>query len=520
MPLTLTVPAPDQVEDLTVEMRPKYLQEWLGTLPLTNFTEVSHTLSNEIAALNRQKVAMESRLKLLELYRDAILKLPGLEERSVTARSPLPEKNRQMAELARQLQVELANGYKIILLDYQNKRITLGKGRTAQIAAHRALSALSRILTICYQTYAPAPSGIWFEIHQIFRFAIEQGFANETVDDKSGESSLSLLYKQALLLALSNPYHLNPGEVERILDYLRQFGNLAQIQPFAQTSNPVGLFVVQTNADAPPKNVMQHLDKIDNRNDIVLNTLELAHALHHHASRLDAGELPKSLHLPESAREPSYRNLLRRLLKCWTGAPKRVFQRTENISSTQVCTGLPAIHQFLGGKSAENEDADAALARAAMESRTAHGRWLIINESAGGLALRGVFEKPPQIRPGEIVGLKADGNGEWNIAAVRWVQSDKPHELEIGGQLLAPRAAPVRIKPTIASPAAIFQRALLLPEIPLLNQPETLVTSNGTFGLQRELALELDDNTVQIVRATALVEQTASYDRFEFNRAG
>ncbi|MGE5027400.1 MAG: hypothetical protein ACM3JK_02905, partial [Betaproteobacteria bacterium] len=143
MPLTLTVPAPDQVADLTVELRPRHLQGWLNTLPLTNLSDVTRTLGDEIAALNRQKVAMESRLKLLELYREVILKLqPALEEQFVAARLPLPEKNRQIAELARQLQAELANGYKIILLDYQNKRITLDKRKIALLATHRALSAL------------------------------------------------------------------------------------------------------------------------------------------------------------------------------------------------------------------------------------------------------------------------------------------------------------------------------------------------------------------------------------------
>lgn len=512
MPLTLTVPAPDPTADLTVEMRPRHLRKWLGSLPLTDLAEVSRTLGDEIAALNRQQATMETRLKLLELYRAVVLKLlPALEERYVAARLPLPEKNRQMADLAHRLQAELANGYKIILLDYQNRRITLGKGKIARLAAYRALSALGRILTIRYQAYAPPPAGIWFEIHQIFRFAVERGFASETLADESGESSIGLAYKQTLLLALANPYHLNPGDAERILDYLALFGNLAQLQPFAQTGDAAGLFLVQTGADAPPRKSLQNPGEIDSRHDILLNTLELAHALRHHAGRLEAGESPKNLRLPDAAGEPGYRDLLRRLLKYWSAAPKRVYPRSRNISGVQVCIGLPAIRHFLGGKTADIEDV--------AQSRFAPSRWLIVNESAGGLALRGMFETLPRIRPGEVIGLRADG-GEWNIAAVRWVQGGQPNQLEIGGQLLAPRAAPARIKPAIAGPAAAFLSALLLPEILLLKQPETLVAPPGTFGPQRELALELGDGAVQLVRAARLVEQTACFERFEFSRAG
>ena len=517
MSLTLTVPTPDSVEDLTVETRPKYLKEWLDDLPLTNLTDVCRTLDDEIGALNRQKVAMEKRLRLLELYRSVILKLlPAMEEQYVATRLPQPGKNRKMAEQARQLLMELANGYKIILLDYQNTRITLGKGKFALTAAQRAMSTLSRILMICYQTYASAPSGIWFEIHQIFRFSIEQGIASETLDDEDHESSINLVYKQTLLLALSNPYRLSPGEVACIQNYLAAFGGLAQFQASAQTSNPNGLFLAQTHSDKPPKPLPQNMDEADNRSDILLNTLELARTLHHHI--LNPGELPKNMHLPDAASETNYQNLLKRLLKSWSAAPKRMFHRTKNISSTQVCIGLPSLHHFLGGRE-PSESTDLSFVQPAREQRFTSSKWLIINESAGGLALSGAFETLPQIRPGDVIGLKVDGTNKWNVGAVRWVKSDKADHLEIGAQLIAPDADPARIKPSIAGPAETFQAALLLPEISLLKQPETLIAPRGTFGPQRELLLELNGNMTQAaVRAVKLVEQTAGYDRFEFSR--
>ena len=101
---------------------------------------------------------------------------------------------------------------------------------------------------------------------------------------------------------------------------------------------------------------------------------------------------------------------------------------------------------------------------------------------------------------------------------MRWVKSGKANHLEIGAQLVAPKADPARIKPSIAGPAETFQAALLLPEILLLKQPETLIAPRGTFGPQRELLLELDSNTTYTVRAVRLLEQTASYERFEFSR--
>lgn len=518
MPLTLTVPAPDQVENPGVETRPEHLQKRLDALPLSNLPEVSRTLCDEIGALNRQKVAMDTRLKLLDLYRGTILKLlPVLEDQFVSARLPLQEKPRHMAELACQLQTELANGYKIVLLDYQDKRIKLGKGKIALAAAQRGISALSRNLAIHYQIYAPTPAGIWSEIHRIFRFAMEQKIADEPIADENGEGSIGLVYKQALLLALSDPYHLNPGEIRKIQEYLALFGDLAQLQPFMQTSDPIGRFLVQTDSDSPPSEALQILDEASNLDNILLNTRELAHALRHHADRLEAGESPKNLRLPYSAMDAGYHGLLRRLLKHWLATPKRAYRRTQRIAGTEVCTSLPAVHHFLGWHEV-NESTDLSFVESTNKPKFISGKWLIVNESAGGLALRGIFKVLPHIRPGEIIGLKMDGSDQWHVGAVRWVKSDKARHLEIGAQLLAPKAVPARTKPTIAGFAEEFQPALLLPQAPLLRQPETLIARRGTFGAQRELLLEFGDNTTQTVRAVKLVEQTASYDRFEFSR--
>lgn len=518
MPLTLIVPAPDSVKDLTVETRPKHLKEWLDDLPLTNLSEVCSALGAEIDALNRQTVAMDTRLKLLELYRGAILKLlPSMEEQYIATRLPQPGKNRQMAEQARQLQAGLANGYKIILLDYQNATITLGKGKIVLTAAQRALSTLSRILMICYQTYAPAPSSVWFEIHQIYRFAAERDITNNHITDDDHESSINQIYKQTLLLSLSNPYHLSPGEVAYVHKYLLSFGGLAHFQAFAQTNNTVGLYLVQTQSDNAPKPLPPELSHVDNQSEILLNTLELAHALVHHIDQLVAGESLKNLPLPMTNKRSDLRDLLKRLLQIWSAAPKRMFNRSDNISSTQVCVGLSAIHHFLGGNILDDKT-DLTFVQPAKDPRYTSEKWLIINESAGGVALKGSFEALPQIRPGDAIGLKADGASHWNVGAVRWVKSGKADHLQIGTQLLAPNADPVRIKPSITNAADTFQAALLLPGVILLKQAETLIAPRGTYGSQRELLLEINGTETQSIRAIKLVEQTAGYERFEFIR--
>lgn len=529
MSLKLATPVPDQTANNTVETRPKQVAEWLERLPKANLFEAGRTLRDALSALNRQKLGEDARLKLLELYRATIMDmLPGMEQQLSGAALPLPEKQRQIANLARELLVEVAYGYKIILLEQLNRLISFGSNKQLPQVIQRALSALSRILVICYETYAPTPAGIWSEMHQLYRYAVQHNLQQEAVPDYDATSSINLAYKQALMLALADPYRLMQGEVGKILDYLAQYGDQAQLMPLAQTTNPHGFFLVRLESDKPPKAIAQNAADTDARADILLNTIDLARAMHQKIVGLEAGEAPRSLGLPETASDSAYLDLLRRLLRHWGIAPRRHFNRVQNQAGVEICAGLRAAHYFLYGEEIHPvagilpaQDAEitlqAATSPGARDSQQTFrtSNWVIANESAGGLALRKESEEPVHIRVGEVIGLKPDNAATWNVGVVRWVRSDSPEGLELGVQMLAPNAAPVAIKPTIANADATFQPALLLPELPVMKQAATLLAERGTYQGQREFELT-QDGVTGYVRATKLVEQTASFEQFQF----
>ncbi|MBU0594095.1 MAG: hypothetical protein KKH74_10220 [Gammaproteobacteria bacterium] len=528
MTIKLSVPAPEQ--NLTVETRPKQVAEWLAALPLSNLNESSRTILDALSALNRSKVAEDTRLKLLELYRTTISDLmTSLEAQFSGQPLPLPEKSRLIASQARQLQTELAYGYKIILLDQASRKLSFGSNKQLPLVVERAIASLGRMLVVCYQTYAPTPAGVWAEMHILFTYAVEQGIQDESVSDHGRQSSVNLAYKQALLLALLDPYRLMQGEVNKVLEYLTQFGGNAHLQPLMQTSNPSGFFLVRLDSDKPPRALAHDITVTDARTDILLNTIELARLLHQQISQLESGMDPKALLLPFATKDFGYPNLLRRMLKHWGIAPKRLFNRTQHDAKMEICAGIRSIHHFLSGdlsggvagRVAEHETTEITLELADSPlDKTSHQtyvskNWLIINESAGGLALSKDPKTDVQVRVGEIIGLRPENNDAWNIGVVRWVSSENPNHLQLGAQMIAPTATPVTLRPLITSAGTPFQPALLLPEIPALKQPATLVCLRGGFLPQREFLL--DQNGVpQNVRATRLLEQTATFDLFEF----
>lgn len=525
MPLKLAVPSADGNANPNAETRPKQVKDWLDMLPKGQPFEASRMARDGLATLNRQKLAPDQRLKLLELYGETIhALLPAIAATYSGVALPLPEKNRQAANLARELYVELAYGYKLALLELANKRF--GTGRLLPQATRGALAALANILVVCYQTYAPTPAGIWSEMHQLYQFAVEEGIQG-TVPEGGG-NSVAHTYKQALLLALADPYRLMQGEVGKTLDYLARFGDRAQLAPLATASHGTGVFLVRLDSDKPPRPLPQDRADADAHTDLLLLTLELARLLHQQLTRLEAGEAPSAFGLPEEARESGYPGLMRRLIRHWGVAPKRHFNRIRNQATVDICVGLRAIHYFLNGQTPfqppetgaapEGDITIAAVAPMAGATAGRHfdsGRWEIVNESAGGLALRMISGDPLHIRVGEVVGLKTGQGDDWSIGAVRWVQSDNPEHLEVGIQMLAPNALPTEIKPTIAAAGDITQPALLLPEMPVLKQPAALLAPRGLYRNQREYRVG-HGGGAKTVRAVKLLEQTVGYELFQF----
>lgn len=528
MQLHLSVPPLQSASTVQVETRPKNVKEWLDALPLANSQETARKLADALAALNATKLAEADRLKLLQLYSDtAQALLPALQQGYAGRPLPLGEKQQQTANLARDVFTQLANGYKRILLDLTQRRIAFGSDKIAPVAIRRAIECLNEILDICYETYGPTPAGVWAEAHQLYWYA-----AGETLQDKgagdSDQRTINHAYKQMLLMALVDPYRLQQGQLPPVRHYLEQFGHLSSLQAMGQADSPHGLFLVRLDSDKPPKALAHHGGAGNARTDIILNTIPLARTVHQQLQGLDSGATPQKVGLPDAAASPAYRDLLKRFLKQWGIAPKRMFTRTARASDVYICMGISSVHHTL-----LRDDIALEVVEGANESMitiqvgepgvdtSAHQTynctsWRVLNESAGGVALGKDPSNVARVKVGDIIGLGSQDKQSVGIAAVRWAQTGDDGKLEVGVQLLAPRAEPIAMKPVISAPDAIFQPALLLPQIPALQQPERIIAPRGSYQSMREFDLLVMGQTRR-VRAIQLLEQTDSYELFLFN---
>ena len=527
MDIKISVPEYQAVPNLSVETRPKQVKEWLDALPLANSQEAGRKLADAIATLNSIKLAEDTRIKLLDIYRASVQMLaPALQQLYVSKPLPLHEKHKQAANLARELLTELANGYKRALLDLSGRRINFGANKLAPLAIARAIESLGAILDVYYETYRPTPSGVWFELNQLYWYAARQNLHEQAIAEDS-KASVNHFFKQILLIALADPYRLQQGQLAEVKAYLARFGYHAMLQSLGKAENMHGLFLARLDGDKPPKALAHHTGVTDARTDIILNTIPLARTLHQHVQELDGGAPPKKLGLPEAAKQPSYREMLKRLIKQWGIAPKRVFNRTSAQADLYICSGISSLYHALSQDvlpGVPDADSDVMITLQVSDPMQATGsyqtyncaNWQVLNESAGGVALVKDSASVSKIKVGDIIGLGPQSTGEFGVAIVRWMQSTADNNLELGAQMLAPHATAIVIKPVISAPDALFQPALLLPAVPALDQAARMVGARGSFQPMREFEVR-SEGVTHTARATRLIEQTDSLDLFFFN---
>jgi len=531
MTIKLSVPKHQAVAHAAIETRPKQVKEWLDALPLANALDAARKLADAIAASGTAKLGDEARLKLLDLYRQTVLVLlPSLQQEYAGKPLPLAEKSKQAANLARELLTELANGYKMVVLEISQRKLSFGANKLAPAAVQRAIECLGEMLDICYETYAPTPAGIWLESHQLYWYAVRQKLHEEEFADGDAKNSVNTTYKRILLTALADPYRLQQGQLQGLKSYLARRAALAVLQPMGDAETMHGLFLIRLDGDKPPKALSQHGGVTDARTDILLNTIPFVRALHEQLLAVEGGKAPAAVGLPDAAQDPAYRELLKRLLKQWGLGPKRIFNRVPAASTTFICTGLVSLHHALAGDGDEllanpvgdEDEVQITVQMSTPADKTGQhttyncANWQVINESAGGIALSKDPQSMAKVRVGDLIGLGSGGGQDWGVAVVRWIQGDTPGKIDLGAQFLSPKAEAVALKPSITGADVPFQPALLLPEVTALRQPDRLVALRGNFHPMREFEMRYQGVT-HTVRATQLIEQTDSFEVFLFS---
>ncbi len=485
------------------DFSPRHLGSLIRDLEQAPASEAARLLNAYLGNANRSPAKTDDRLRALEtLLPTAKLGLQELAAIYEIGALPLTGAYRDAATAARTMQLELGYGYKRVLMEHTLKLTAEGQ-KALPFLLCRAMRELADTLVTAYCTYCPTPSGIWQEIHHIFHYAQFYGLDNSVVEDFAGYPSTTLgaIYREVLLFALMDPYHLQPGEARTVLELVAHFQRLLVVEPYREVTHTDGMFLIQASQDKPPRPLAASGGAVISPMDKLLDTNRLVAELGATRRRSESGDSAELTLIPVAEGRGALHALLARLERHWTAPPRRGAHRKTGGHDVAVAIGIPLVA--------------GAVAAGAGDLTTQFETWQVSNESPGGFALRREGPIASEVTVGEVVAIRHPEVEGWQPGIVRWVHDRQDQLMECGVQLLAPTCQVVSLQ-ALEPPSAPPRLGLWLPEMPQLTRPVLLLATRGTFQPGREWLLE-GPLGHQRVRASRLDDHTHQVDIFEFD---
>lgn len=509
----------------------------IAGLPLTNAGASHRALAMLLAELSRRAPAAAAYLEVLETLRAPLAFLQGEIAKRYAAR-PLPPTPEEREAFGRVLALwqAMARAYaQVAQQGGDDARVQESLALICQRCVHYA----GKVILECYRARREPAPGAWIDLHGYFATAEEWGIDKTAVSEPLNEvhkrQSPAEAYAAILLVDLAGPYSRGAHEFAWICRWARRFAPLTSINPLGETIE-TRAFGIDLMADASAR----PLDQLPQGGSVRhFDTRKLAPKLQKLLASLKKGTNPAVLGLGEDCPPATAHRLLLRLYKPWClNATPRRFQRRHASGLAQCCLGFEAIHFHLTGAEFNQPDHVRLYSRGDMERiwtfrdqldptqsslRAAQvqlgyplERWEVANQSVSGFRLqRG--EAGARIAHGQLFCLKPPDGEHFLLAQVSWnlMLGD---DLLVGIHVLPGVPQGIAVRPTGAnvSPSERYERAFLLPAVPVLDEPASLVLPRGWFQAGR--VVEAFTDRPARLRLDRPLDHGPDFERIAFTR--
>lgn len=556
---------------------PKKVKKWLDALPQANMGEMTRQIYARLRELNRQKMPNKHRLENMETFRAPTRDIfNNLKKYFINRTLPLPEKSKKIVALNQALLQEMAHGYKIIVYESANKIDEKIDDKSLSVAMCRSFTYQSELLFRASEIYGQVPEGIWFDMHQIYPYAETKGIHNKTVKDPEHPNSTTTIedvYMHILLFSLARPTAMRQSDTERVYNKLYEWAKLAKLDSQPDASHIDNFFCARVGEDRPPSYLTQHdcetsdkvytlettglvelirqqIAKEQDKKDAItvgenlslqtLNTLIITWGacpkrrfsraerkghiavtigLAHTVQTIQRGDIPaddKTYAAPVESLEDFTLETIPEELKTMTDGSSGYVTHTEiggtsNNAWDMVAKGKVMTDAF----ERERKLVETEKQKLNKEDEDLH--WEVVNISAGGYCLRWNSENTSKAQIGELIALRErdpDDHFEWRIGTIRWMQFTRENGLEIGVQIMSPKALVAQVQ-RLNRPKETPFDCLILPSIKPLNQPMTVILPAHAFKAEDKLKVMVSGDKMDIALGER-GEHTGSFTQFQF----
>ncbi len=414
------------------------------------------------------------------------LALP-LRARLVTAQLPLPRNCYAEAREMVDAQSDCARQYLRIAQELRSPYLYgfRGNGEVLEEGLNLLVDAFE---TCCVSGIIPPP-GFWLASHGLYLKSREEA-CTAAVD----------AYKRLLALATIQPESFAAGELVQVFGLVSAFASAGDVVNGHGALPGQGWFWVDVAQDAPPVAIVRRepppLDDL-----VYFSAASLARVVSDRLQRQgdDAGDTDGAERAEVSSADEA---LLRRLRERWAMPPRRSQPRRRSEYQVQVCSGLDQIwERLVRGERASSPPLE----------------WMVQNESPSGFAIMRVAGMGGSLSAGMAIALRREPVSPWSICVVRWIRSEQPEQVELGLQLVAQAAIPVRVAfrngPSSKKPA----HALVLPPLEAVRRHQAVLAPAGTYAARRFMLVHEGERLyVAQGRLLSLDMQTEAIELFQF----
>ncbi len=514
-------------------------EAWLHQLQLTNLHQAHGVLRAQLGELNRYPMRGLERLHTLELLRETVVLVQGdYAKKLISKKLPLSDDELTIFVSIIGLWQGLVTGYQRCLQAYAagDKQLAgFGALLTQRCLRYTGLQIFEH-LRCGYES----DGKLWHQLHALFAFAEKHEFHRLAVNDElhtSGQpSSCQAIYAKTLLDCHARPAELTRGQLQLLDRWLTLWSDVLIIDRRYSISKE----------DAPPLAVdlggtqgiqaIQHVTPSDSVRYLAM--VPLSKLLRVKTILLQQGQTPQQLELGSECNSADCAEFLGSLHRYFCEANNdRLAERHTIAQSAELCFSIEGIYAHIAHKPFRQPKKDAGSDSMARKQIAAFGRvlteanrqdiaalgfstesWHIENESISGARLLRESNQGERIGPHQIVAVKPSDANAFILGKVTWVVVSRSGQLRMGIQYLPGIAQPVSLKGSGINMGQSDKAvaALLLPEVPSLKAPPSLIVPRDFFRPDRLADIAHLDDKNQMVKMGFSVDKGLDFERVSF----
>jgi hypothetical protein len=516
-------------QQLNIEIRPAYIEDWLETLPYADFHKTVSILSEAVKATNKVPMKAAQRFELITLYHRSYDYYIDTQIRVLSRQTTFNgAQQTSPAQDMKQYAIQLSHACKITVKDALDSTSLFGQAKYPLQQALMSMTYLSHALIYSFIEYSPVPKKVWHELNSLYGFASaisQEQTKTRPLGESTTPTTIEDTYKQILLASLSDPLHLPFGGIWEIYEQLSLWAEYAQFQAFARVKNPASYFVINTEEDMPPVSYSKFETSLANQNHLLLDANSLRKTTQNYLQTLESGKTTDDKFLLS---KHTANKILVDLGQSWGLPAKRYFPRKASAGKINIATGVNACYYFHNNESDMAQKVDSyqnsdisvegeehELLRSATYNSE---QWELSDQSSNGCCIRTNGQLAAPIRVGDLIGLKpnaANPQNNWMLGVTRWLMVRQQKNYKAGIQSLSPHAQVMTIKALSGSPSICVKRRGFLTGDPKMGANVTIITSRDLYASQRELEIVHQDKTYRVT-AEKLLESGNYFEQFSY----